>query len=60
MEECGRGSVLAARPYVAVRWENGENTPFELDVEHILGRKTHDEVLESRGVWWGDRKHGVQ
>jgi hypothetical protein len=56
MEEWGRGSTLAVRTYMAVRCKNKE--PFELDVEHVLGRKAHSKMLELRGVGWDDRRHG--
>lgn len=34
-----------------------ENGPFELDVEHVLGRKAHGKMLELRGIGWDDKRH---
>jgi hypothetical protein len=29
--------------------------PFELDVKQVLGRKAHNQILESRGMLWDDK-----
>ena len=42
---------------VRVREPRTENGPFELDVEHVLGRKAHGKMLELRGIGWDDKRH---
>ena len=56
MEECGSD----VRSWCEDTWRFGkkrEKRPFELDVEHVLRRKAHGEMLELRGIWWGGRRH---
>jgi hypothetical protein len=36
--------------------ERKKKIPFDLDVKHVLGRKSQIKMLESRGVWWEDRR----
>ena len=45
---------------ISATWQLGgrrrKETPFELEVKHVLGQKSQIKMLELRGVWQENRR----